>query len=258
MRAKPRSSGIAGFVALLVLGVGVPAVVAAGDVKSLQLPARGVVRAVNKATITTDLQARVAAIGFREGQRFSAGDVLVEFDCRRHRAELASAEAQRREAALLLDNNLVLKEHRAVGSHEVEISRARVDKATGDADSLKARVEDCRILAPFDGRVADLGVHVFETPVAGKPVISIIDDSRLEIELIVPSDWLVWLHEGATFVFNVDELKRAIPARVARIGAAVDAISQTIMVTAQFAADADLKGVLAGMSGAAEFSPGKG
>lgn len=222
------------------------------------IPARGVVRPINQATISTDLQARVAMLSVKEGVAFKTGDVLVEFDCRRYRAELASALAQHREAELALDNNLVLNEHRAIGKHEVEISRARVDRAAGDAEVLAARVDDCRILAPFDGRVAELAIHVHEIPVAGKPFISLINDRQLEIEMIVPSTWLAWLHEGAKFDFHVDELKRALPARVTRIGAAVDPVSQTIKLVGTFTDAADLAGVLAGMSGAADFTPGRG
>lgn len=132
------------------------------DVAADAMPARGVVRPISQATIATDLQARVAAIGVKEGEHFKAGDLLVEFDCRRYRAELASAEAQRREAELLLDNNMVLNQHRAIGKHEVEISRARLERAAGDLEALKARIDDCRLVAPFDGRVANLAIHRHE------------------------------------------------------------------------------------------------
>lgn len=222
------------------------------------IPARGVVRPINQATISTDLQARVSMLAVKEGAAFKAGDVLVEFDCRRYRAELASALAQRREAELALDNNLVLNEHRAIGKHEVEISRARVDRAAGDAEVLASRVDDCRILAPFEGRVAELAIHVHETPVAGRPFISLINDRKLEIEMIVPSTWLAWLRDGASFDFHVDELKRILPAKVTRIGAAVDPVSQTVKLVGTFTDAADLSGVLAGMSGAADFTPGRG
>lgn len=230
----------------------------ADDADRLAMPARGVVRPVDQAAISTDLQVPVAAIGFKEGTRFKTGDALVEFDCRRHRAELAAADAQRREAELALENNLVLNDHCAIGKHEVEISRARVDKAKGEADSLRARVESCRILAPFDGRVAELAIHVFETPASGKPIIRIIDDRQLEIELIVPSNWLSWLRKDMAFDFVVDELKRPLAARVTAIGAAVDPISQTVKIFGRFADGIDVTDVLAGMSGSAEFAAVKG
>ena len=57
----------------------------AGD--DTKIPVRGVVKAVDKAELSTDLVARVTAIGFRFGERFKKGDLLVTFDCDRYRAE---------------------------------------------------------------------------------------------------------------------------------------------------------------------------
>ncbi|MCB1520409.1 MAG: HlyD family efflux transporter periplasmic adaptor subunit [Hyphomicrobiaceae bacterium] len=213
---------------------------------------------MHKATIATDLLARVSELPLKEGDRFAAGDLLVAFDCRRYEAEIAASDAQRREMELSLDNNLVLNQHRAIGKHEVEISRARVDKAAGEVAALKARANDCRILAPFSGRLASLDIHVHEIPVSGRPIIEILDDSAPEIELIVPSDWLRWLRTGDRFTFVVDELRRSFDAHVTRIGAAVDPISQTVKVFGAFGKDVATDGILSGMSGAAHFAANEG
>ncbi len=71
---------------------------------SHRTPVRGVVRASSQAVISTDLSARVARVGFKEGAQFQKGDVLVAFDCRRHEAELASAEAQHREMLVVFES----------------------------------------------------------------------------------------------------------------------------------------------------------
>ena len=52
--------------------------------------------------------------------------------------------------------------------------------------------------------------------------------------------------------------ERALPARVIRIGAAVDPVSQTVKVMARFDGAEGLADVLAGMSGAAEFPAQEG
>ena len=57
--------------------------------------------------ISAEINARIVSMPFREGDRFHAGTTLVEFDCRRTRAELAAgrpltqqdAEAARAERA---------------------------------------------------------------------------------------------------------------------------------------------------------------
>ena len=219
---------------------------------------RGVVRPQSQATISTDFQASVSASKFKEGDRFRKGELLIEFDCRRHQAELAAAEAQTLEMRLALENNVTLDKYKAVGKSDLEISRARVKRTEAEASGLRARLDQCKVVAPFDGRIAELGIHEHEMPSPGKPFLTIIEDQKLEIELIVPSDWLKWLKPETAFVFTVDETQSALPARVSRIGAAVDPVSQTVKVMGFFDTDAAASGILSGMSGGAQFDEPRG
>jgi membrane fusion protein, multidrug efflux system len=156
-----------------------------------------------------------------------------------------------REMQLTVDSNAHLEKFRAVGKHDVEISKARADKAEAEARGLQSRLAQCEVVAPFDGHVAELTINVHEQPQPGKPYLVIVGNGRLEIELIVPSHWLSWIKPGVQFQFNVDETKKIYEARVARIGASVDAVSQMAKIIAVF--DAGTEGILPGMSGAAHF-----
>jgi membrane fusion protein, multidrug efflux system len=219
-------------------------------------PIRGIIRAVETAMISTELTMRVAKIGYLEGEQFKKGDMLVEFDCRRPRAELAAAEAQHHEMKLTLDNNRVLQKVQAVGRHDFDVSMSRVVKAAAEAEALRVRLDQCRVIAPYDGRVLELSLHEFETPQPGKPFIGIVAASNLEIDLVVPSQWVRWLTVDAPLSFSVDETGAAHLARVKRIGASVDPISQTIKIVAAF--DQATPTILSGMSGTAEFSKSGG
>jgi membrane fusion protein, multidrug efflux system len=215
-------------------------------------PIRGIIRAVETAMISTEFALRIAKIAYREGERFKKGDVLIEFDCRRPRAELAAAEALHHEMKLTLDNNRLLQRAQAVGRHDLEVSLSRATKAAAEAESLRVRIDQCQVTAPYDGRVLELSLHALETPQPGKPFIGIVAEQDLEIELVVPSIWVRWLTVGAALAFAVDETGTAHNARVKRIGASVDPISQTIKIVAVF--DQPVSTILSGMSGTAEFS----
>ncbi|HRD76201.1 MAG TPA: efflux RND transporter periplasmic adaptor subunit [Hyphomicrobiaceae bacterium] len=216
------------------------------------LPIRGIVRPLQQAMIAADISARIAAIRFREAQGFKKGDRLVEFDCERLEAEAAAADALWRETKLSLESNSYLEKRGAAGRIDVEISRARADKAGSEAAALKARLKQCVIIAPYDGRVAELTINEHEFPSAGKPFISIVATGEFEIDLIVPSHWLKTLTPGATFTFAVDETGQSHAAHVLRIGAAVDPVSQTVKVIATFLEKG--RAVLPGMSGTATFA----
>lgn len=80
----------------------------------------------------------------------------------------------------------------------------------------------------------------------------IIDDGRLELELVVPSHWLRWLKSHQKFRFQVEETGAEHDAIVDRIGAEVDPVSQTVKVYGKLLGD--IENTLSGMSGIALFS----
>ena len=221
-----------------------------------QLPVRGVVRPIQQAAIATDLFAPVRTLPLKEGENFTSGDTLIEFDCAGYLAQHKAAAAEMQAQQIELENKQVLAKHNAVGKHEIAISKAKVTAAQAKVDELDSRIAQCKITAPFAGRIAELFVNQYEMPTAGNPVIKIIDDTSYEIELIIPSEWMNWLRVGSEFDFLVDETKTVHQARIIRFGAAVDPVSQTITVVGKFSVHPE--GILAGMSGSATFNVPEG
>lgn len=213
---------------------------------------RGVVRSRHEASLATDLVARVRRLPFREGQPFAKGDVLIEFDCDKYLAELHAAEAEHRGHKASYDNALSLNRQRAAGALDVEVAKAQADKSAAAAEVTRVKVAQCTIPAPYAGRITELAIHEHDMAASNAPLLKIIDDRNLEIDLLVPSRWLSWIEPGFAFNFSVDENGRTVDARISQLGAAVDPVSQTIKVTAVIVAGAEK--LLAGMSGTARFA----
>ena len=220
------------LVAVCLASVALPPFIptaAGGETASTSGPVRGVVRAVDQATISTEAPLLAIQLAYREGDRFRRGETLAIFDCRRQKSELDAALATQREAALTLDSNVQLDRHKAIGRNDVEIARARLDKARAEVSVLERRLDDCNLVAPFDGRIVELTIRAHERSVPQRPYITLLDDSRLEIELIAPASMLAELQPGDAFSFRIDELAgRRIEARVGTIAAAVDPVSKTV------------------------------
>ena len=214
-------------------------------------PVRGVLRPIEEAVISTDLSARIDHIAKRAGERFEQGALLVEFDCERYKAEVRAARAAHAALTQEYETNLQLIKYDAIGTSEVEISRTRMVGAAAQADIASTFTKDCEIKAPFSGRVVEVAARTFETNVPGQPIMRIIDDSKLEVELIVPSSWLVWLKPGTEFSFHVDETQSLHDVIVDRIGGEIDPVSQTARI---YGLTGDNhSGLLSGMSGSASF-----
>lgn len=228
---------------IFVVGAGTPA-----KARSF----RGLVRALNEVALSIEFEAKVSRLGFREGEEFRKGDVLIAFDCRRHLAELRALEATAREMSFTLQSNERLLKHKAAGSNDVEISRARADKADAEAEAFRIRLDQCAIKAPFDGSVVSLALHEHEYAAPQKPFMSILDAGASEIEVIVPSSHVRRLQSGKTFNFKIDETGETVPLMIDRISGHVDAVSQTMKLYAKWFQHVPLS-VLPGMSGTADF-----
>lgn len=214
-------------------------------------PVRGVVRALRQASIGIDLPVRVAKLHYREGEAFKKGDKLVTFDCKRVQAEHAAAVAASREMRLSLQSQTYLDARGAAGKLDVEISRARADKAEAEASAIAARLEQCVITAPFDGRITELKINEHEVPPNGQPFISLVEETQFEIDLILPSSALRSVEPGTPLQFRIDETGVVYEARLLRFGASIDPVSQSIKAIAAFGKNDGR--IVAGMSGSAEI-----
>ncbi len=216
------------------------------------MTARGVVQAVTEATVAMDYVARIKRLPVLEGEAFAAGDVLIVFDCRRYAAEVNAARAGARAKELVAVNNRKLAARGAMGSNEVKISEAELEKAKADVMALQVRTGSCDFKAPFAGRMVERIAQEHEIPGPNQPLIRIVDMSRLEIEAIIPSKWLSWVKSGSTFAFTVDETGETLTAKIVRMGALVDPVSQTIKAYGVLIDRSHA--VLPGMSGTATFA----
>jgi membrane fusion protein (multidrug efflux system) len=212
---------------------------------------RGLLKPMHEATLSSEVLAKVTEIPFTEGKRFKKGDVLVRFDCARYKAELAATQAEFSARKKTSDNNAELSTYNAAANLDVEVSAAETDKAAAQMQAAQAMLNGCTISAPWAGRVVEVVAHAHETVSPGKELLRILDDSKLEIELLAPSKWLTWLKIGSTFKFRVDETGHEYPAKVSELGARVDPVSQTIRLTGLL--NKQDSALLAGMSGSAHF-----
>ncbi len=215
--------------------------------------ARGVVMANAEVTLGAGVAAKIKRMPFKAGQSFHKGDDLVVFNCARQLADLRGAKASLGKVSSFYQGKKRLKSRGAAGGQEVREAAADVATAKATVDGLREVISYCKIPAPFNGRVVERHAETHEIPAANAPILTVIDDSSLELDLIVPSTWLRWVKKGTKFSFAVDELGNTFEAKVARLGAKVDAVSQTIKITGTFLNRPT--SVLAGMSGTAKFAP---
>lgn len=214
---------------------------------------RALIEARRHAVLSAEIPGRIARMSVDAGQSFKAGDLLVAFDCASYQAELDAARAQLNAAEVTARVNRRLNSLRSIGEAEVQLAEAKAQVGRAEVRKAEVQARRCDIKAPFDGRVVERRIQEHESVPAGAPLLEILSDRDLKVELIVPSSWLVWLRPGQRFDLRVDETGATLPGEVLLPGAKVDPASQSVKVTAKLTGDGVPPGMIAGMSGTAIF-----
>ncbi|MFZ2268530.1 MAG: efflux RND transporter periplasmic adaptor subunit [Azonexus sp.] len=204
-------------------------------------------------TLAAEIGAKINRLPIPEGSAFKQGQVLVQFDCSLQQAQVNKARAALSAADKSWQANRRLAELNSVGKVELDISEAEVQKARAEVAANGAVLGKCSLSAPFAGRIAEQRVREQQYVQPGQALLDILDDSSLELEFIVPSKWLAWLKPNQSFQVAIDETGKTYPAKVQRIGARVDPVSQSVKLSAVI--DGKFNELIAGMSGKVLIAP---
>ncbi|MCR6629892.1 MAG: HlyD family efflux transporter periplasmic adaptor subunit [Magnetospirillum sp.] len=211
------------------------------------------VTAVTATTIGAGMAGRLVQFPLKDGDRFKQGQVLARFDCAAQDGALARARAGQEKRRKVFE---IQEKQRQLGTNsalEFEVAAAEAREAGAEVAAAQAMAGRCVIAAPFPGRVAAVMAREYQHVPEGAPLLEILSDRDLELEMMVPSRWLAWLKIGVRFEIAVDETGRTYPATLARMSGKVDAVSQSIKVYGRVVGAAD--DLLPGMSGRALFKP---
>jgi len=212
--------------------------------------ARGVLIAGQSADVAAGMTGRLTSAPYKSGQYVKRGALIAEFDCNRQNAELKSRRAAHATQSLKYDNQAELLKMGAAGSLDVSIAKSERDQIAAEVSALEIAMKDCSVSAPFPGFITARHIDAYETAQAGQPLYSINRAGTTEVSIIAPSKWAAWVKSGARFTFKVDETGESISAKVDRLSAVVDPVSQTIEITASLRGNHKGR---PGMSGVAEF-----
>ena len=246
MKFRFRSTGTALAAGLLLLAGAAAAATPPRPIRAQLTPRRFT-------TLSAEIPARIRKIHVTESGAFKAGQPLVSLDCTLQSAQLQKSQAELAAAQKTYQANQRLKELNSIGSVELDNSQSAVRRANAEVAFAGALLSRCVIRAPFSGRVAEQKAREQQYVQAGQPLLEIIDDSAFVLEFLAPSSAMTWLRPGAAFSVRIDETGRTYSAKVVRLGARIDPVSQSVKVRGEI--QGDHPDLLAGMSGVVLLAP---
>lgn len=197
--------------------------------------------------ISAGMAGQLVEFPFQDGDRFKTGDVLARFQCSQQEATLAHARAEYVKHRGLLDVQTRMKALGQWSVSDLHSAEADLQAANADLKMALAVVAQCTITAPFNGRVSNLMVHNYQYLSPGTPMLEILDDSALELSMLVSSITLRHLQPGTTFQVWIHETDHTYDVKVTRVSGKVDPVSKTVKIYAQLVNPAP--DLLPGMTG---------
>lgn len=189
----------------------------------------GEVMSETNAMLACEIGGRLLSVKADRGSRVGRGDTLVVLDARRYRAAYDAASAQMENARL--DMQMADRLYQSGnGISETDWKKAQNGLRMAEAALANARIdlENCFILAPFAGTVADRFVDKGELVSPGTPVLQLVQDQRLKVRAGLPENQITFGRKGLPVSIKVPEAGIVASGQVSWVGSILDSRSRTL------------------------------
>ena len=202
------------------------------------LEAEGSAHANESIELTAKATETIRALHFTDGQSVKAGAVVAELTASEQTADEAAARAALREQEQAYRRSTKLAEQGYVSKAGVDAAKAALDTAAAKVVSLKSRMTDRAIMAPFSGVLGLRRVSVGSLVKPGDIITTLDDISKIKVDFTVPESQFASLKKGQP----VHASAAAFPGRtflgtVDSIDTRIDTASRAVTVRAIFPND---------------------
>ena len=213
--------------------------------------ARAVIISLDRTVLSSEIAGEIIELSKFEGDSFKKDEILIKIDCGVYKAQKRKIDVEKEIAKLEVEKNKKLDTFGSIGTFEIQISQENLNKQKAESDIAAINISRCEIKAPFDGRIASKKVSKYQSIKPQDELLEIVGLDNLEVKVVVPSSWLVWLKKGMEFNLSIDETQKVVKAQIVQIDSVVDPTSQTISIRAKLIKP--FENIIPGMSATATF-----
>ncbi len=200
------------------------------------LRAIGSTAPVQGVTVSTDQPGIVTKINFESGQMVKQGDLLVQLDVSQEEAQLRSAAAQQKLAALNLQRQQNLIKSRVSAQSELDTAQAEFDQATARVLEMKAMTDKKTIRAPFSGMLGIRAVNLGQYLQSGSAIAPLQALDPIYVNFYLPQQNLGEIAAGQTVKVKADGLPDVkFEGKVNAVDSVVDEATRNVRVQATLA-----------------------
>jgi RND family efflux transporter MFP subunit len=209
----------------------------------------GTLRSRQNVMLRPEVAGRVLSLGFTDGNRVRAGQLLVQLDDTLQRAEVQQSLAQVSIASANHKRNQDLVAQNFVAQRVLDESGASLQVAQAQLALSCARLDRMRIIAPFSGTVGIRNVNIGDYVKDGADLINLEDIGTLYVDFRLPERNQGKVVAGQVVELDIDAMPgRTFKAKVEAVDPLIDVNGRSIGVRA----------VMANTAGEPSLPPGAG
>ncbi len=223
------------------------------------VPFNGSLRSQSIVETKAEVGGRLIATHFEEGDLVHKDQVLAEIDSTNYRLALDQANAalgvataglgraqvvldhavreKERADNLLKTGGITERDHQAAATSvkeaesQVRLAEAQCQQARTAISVAEKSLRDCRILAPAEGHVSRKFYDQGSLVTPGTPLYTLVDNSRLELECLLPSYRLAEVRVGQRASFSTPTFgDRVFQGAVSAVNPMVESDNRSVKV----------------------------
>ena len=167
-----------------------------------QLP--GKLYAVQQSKVAFQIGGKIQTISVDIGDKVEKGTVLAELDNREILANLNQADAKYKLAEQLLERFKDLKAQGHISIQELDKAESDFAVAKSQQDFYQVKLEQTKILAPFNGLIQSRYLDEGTVINPGLPILEILDSEKVEAHIAMPLNLVKKVSLKETYAFNLN------------------------------------------------------
>lgn len=184
-------------------------------------------------TLSASLAGLVSSVLFESGQTVNEGDLLVQLDADKERADLQSAQSRLASVKSERDRLVQLAQKSMASRSQADQAEATYDALLADIDSLKATIARREIRAPFSGITGIRQVNLGQYLQPGAEVVRLENIDVMRIRFIVAEQDYPRIQSGMPISLDISAFPgRQFEGTITAIEPAVDYKSGVVQVQA--------------------------
>lgn len=206
-----------------------------------EVNAVGSLIAEDSVMIRNELDGRIVALQFQEGQMIKAGSRLVALDGSEYAAQLAQVRADLKTERQRLQRTIDLSNQGFLSKDALEVQQGTVARLRAREQEAESRLSKMSITAPFSGIVGLRQVSPGAYVKAGSDIVRLENVSTLKVDFRVPETFLSRLVPNQDMIVRLDAFpNQDFRGKVYASEPAVDERTRTVVLRARIA-NPDLK-----------------